>query len=197
MREGKKSWQWHYEEDHWMDVYLNDNGLSYYGTDYTCVSGGGYTGGFQTIKEFMENGGICDMPSEIENEIREFIQKSVPDLPNVKVIIENKAQPYNIFRIFAGMEDAATKFLGEKDDLNASPRICHFDGGMQPGTYSYGFAIQLMDEKGKVSHDNTVRGDVNFKLEKQDIEILIRIELNNGRLEWKSDVNKGKPASDK
>ena len=41
-----------------MDCYAGDNGLSYYGTDYTVISGGGYTGGFQTYKEFMENGNI-------------------------------------------------------------------------------------------------------------------------------------------
>ena len=54
-----KTWYWVLEEDsygpvHWIDCTIGKTGLSYYGTDYTHQSGGGYTGGFQTFNEFME-----------------------------------------------------------------------------------------------------------------------------------------------
>ena len=46
----KKKWQWDFVEDHWMDVVIGESGLEYIGTDWTCQSGGGYMGGFQTLQ---------------------------------------------------------------------------------------------------------------------------------------------------
>lgn len=68
-----RTWRWHYNPDHWMEVQLFDNGLRYIGTDWSVQSGGGYMGGFQSLGEFVRDGGIRGMPEAIEAEIRDAI----------------------------------------------------------------------------------------------------------------------------
>ena len=56
-----------------MSVIIGESGLEYVGTDWTCQSGGGYKGGFQTFDKFLENGPIQKMPRKIAKEVRKYI----------------------------------------------------------------------------------------------------------------------------
>lgn len=71
----ERKWTWHFEEDHWMDCVVNSVGVNYYGTDWTCQSGGGYFGGFQTYEEFLSEKPLQQMPVGIAKEIREHLEE--------------------------------------------------------------------------------------------------------------------------
>ena len=58
-----------------MEVDIGESGLEYSGTDWTCQSGGGYMGGFQTFDEFLNGRAIQKMPRKISKEVREHIKK--------------------------------------------------------------------------------------------------------------------------
>ena len=69
----KTEWNWDILPGHWIDLHLGDTGLSYMGTDWNCQSGGGYMAGAQSITEFLERGGIAEMPAAVAAQVRAAI----------------------------------------------------------------------------------------------------------------------------
>ena len=87
----KQEWKWYFNEDHWMDLVVDHTGMQYVGTDWTCQSGGGYFGGFQTFDEFLNNGPIQKMPKKLASEVREYIlshRKSGGSSLNLEYVLE-------------------------------------------------------------------------------------------------------------
>jgi len=68
------TWTWDLTPNHWIDLTLTETGLSYMGTDWDCQSGGGYMAGFQTIREFLDQGPLKEMPSDIAAAIRAVVE---------------------------------------------------------------------------------------------------------------------------
>jgi hypothetical protein len=62
-------WTWELEPDHAIEVTVGDAGLSYYGEDWTCQSGGGYFAGFQSFADFRRDGPLKGMPAAIAAEV--------------------------------------------------------------------------------------------------------------------------------
>lgn len=71
------SWEWERWPGHWMYVTLRDDGLTYMGSDRS-PSGGDYPAGTQSITDFLEGGGIADMPSDVAAGVRAAIAKRRP-----------------------------------------------------------------------------------------------------------------------
>ena len=52
----EREWKWFFESEHWIDLVVSPVGLNYYGTDWTCQSGGGYLGVFRRLRSFSTKG---------------------------------------------------------------------------------------------------------------------------------------------
>ena len=78
MADANKAWTWHLTPNHWIDLTLTRDGLSYMGTDWDCQSGGGYMAGFQSVQGFLEDGPLRNMPSAIEAEVRAALADREP-----------------------------------------------------------------------------------------------------------------------
>ncbi|MCB9561626.1 MAG: hypothetical protein H6708_14565 [Kofleriaceae bacterium] len=70
------AYHWDIVEDHWIDLEVSDAGLGYVGTDWTCLSGGGYTAGFQTLDGFLRDGPLprVHMPAEVADQVRADVE---------------------------------------------------------------------------------------------------------------------------
>ena len=122
MPDPTSTWTWHLTPNHWIDLSLGEMGLTYGGTDWDCQSGGGYMAGFQTLREFAEQGPINEMPPDVEAAVRAAIQ-GLTGLHRVVIRVAGE-EPDEIHMTFRGQ-----------------PQIKHntsvvFDGDLAPGTYT-------------------------------------------------------------
>lgn len=67
-------WQWEIVPGHSIEVTLSDAGLSYYGEDWTCQSGGGYFAGFQSFADFRRDGPLRGMPEATAADVGRAIE---------------------------------------------------------------------------------------------------------------------------
>ncbi|MCP4438985.1 MAG: hypothetical protein GY810_08590 [Aureispira sp.] len=102
-----KGWFWDLScEDDYMTVELTKNGLQYIGTDWTSLSGGEYSGGFQTYEKFIEIGGIQRMPKDIQEEILSYIQKHRgTNGSSLRLVLDNQADNVVLQQAFVNMND--------------------------------------------------------------------------------------------
>ena len=73
----KMELKWDIVEDHWIDLVVEGNDISYIGTDWTIQSGGGYMAGYQTADQFLKKGPIPhnEMPDEIKTKVISHLEK--------------------------------------------------------------------------------------------------------------------------
>ena len=64
--EFKRKWYLTEKDDHWIELEIDERGLTYKGCDWSIQSGGYYMAGFQTFDEFLNKGPLNNMPDEIE-----------------------------------------------------------------------------------------------------------------------------------
>ena len=117
----KAQWSWELGWRHWVELSLNDTGLTYVGHNYSCQSGGAYMAGFQSYREFEKKGPIRDMPSEVEAEVR-------------AAIAERTRGHHVVVRISGERPDEIhLEFNGESQIKRDTDVV--FDGDLAPGSY--------------------------------------------------------------
>ena len=123
-----------------MDVVLGESGLQYIGTDWTCQSGGGYMGGFQTYDEFLEKGPIQKMPKEIEAEIREYIEAyRIEGGATLTFTYINEVEGFALTDIFVHLDDNPIHIKR----VHRTERLTIFKGSIKPGDHVFSFVLIL------------------------------------------------------
>jgi hypothetical protein len=151
----EKKWQWDFVEDHWMDVVIGESGLEYIGTDWTCQSGGGYMGGFQTFDEFLKEGPIQKMPRKIAEEIREYIKKHrVEGGSTLKLVYSHDLDGFQLTGVFVHLDDVPIHIKR----VRKKGRVTIYNGSIKTGKheFSFVFVLQSKDDMEKVNGKVTV-----------------------------------------
>ncbi len=158
----EKKWTWDFVEDHWMDCIVNAKGLTYYGTDWTCQSGGGYFGGFQTFEEFLKYGSICKMPKKAYKEVSKYLKEHrKAGGSTLHLVYVHKVKGFHLKGVFVHLDDKPILVK------NVRPRakLSLFNGSIGFGEhiFSYVFVLVSKDGQKKVSGESkiTIKDGVN------------------------------------
>lgn len=152
----ERKWTWHFEEDHWMDLEVSSSGLSYFGTDWTCQSGGGYFGGFQTFEEFLSTKSLQKMPSEIRNEVKLYLlEHRKRGGAFLRLSCAHDVSGYQLVGVFVHLDDnpIQVKVVQNVDE------IVIYEGSISPGEhhFSYVLILESTESKKKVSGSFDIR----------------------------------------
>lgn len=82
MSDERERFEWRADDrEHYIMVEIGPLGLSWYGEDWTCLSGGGYTIGFQTVEQFLRDGPLdthdIPMPEQTREALRLRLERQV------------------------------------------------------------------------------------------------------------------------
>lgn len=171
----ERKWTWNFVEDHWMDCIVNSSGLTYYGTDWTCQSGGGYFGGFQTFEEFFSKRPIQKMPRKTAKEVREYLIKHRKGGGStLQLVYIHKIKGFKLTGVFVHLDDNPIHVKHVKPRA----KMILFDGSITPGkhTFSFVFILASKDDQKKITGE---------------IKITIKEGANQASLETTEDT-KGK-----
>lgn len=177
--EFKRKWYLTKEEDHWIDLEIDETGLTYIGCDWSVQSGGSYMAGFQTFDEFFKKGPINNMPKEIETIIKEFLnahrRKGGACLALNHI---NKLKDLVLWRAFINLNEKTIK-IATNDHMGDESEIVFYDGAILPGEHTISFLL-IFKEKGKIKESDPIwRVDgefpiiINSKLEQKKMIKLI------------------------
>ena len=136
----KRIWKWFFVRDHWMEVEIAESGLNYFGTDWTCQSGGGYFGGFQTFDEFLTNNPLQKMPNEIAKDVGDHIRKyRTEGGATLRLVYVQDVNGYQLLEVFVHLDDNPIhiKRVREKGEMLI------FDGSIKPGKHCFSFVFVL------------------------------------------------------
>ncbi len=142
----KRKWKWYFEEDHWMELEVDSSGLTYYGTDWTCQSGGGYFGGFQTFEEFLAIHSLQKMPSEIRAEVNDYLlqhRKIGGSFLKLRYILA--IPEFHLDGVFVHLDESPihVKNVENSDDITI------FEGSIAPGVHHFSFVFVLKSDESK------------------------------------------------
>ncbi|MGY5852445.1 MAG: hypothetical protein RTU92_02635 [Candidatus Thorarchaeota archaeon] len=154
----ERKWQWTFVEDHWMDLVIDEAGLTYIGTDWTCQSGGGYFGGFQTFEEFFKKGPIQKMPKKIAKEVSEYLKEYRKEGGSrLRLVYVHEVEGFLLTGVFVHFDDNPihVKSVKEKGEMLI------YDGSIVAGehTISFVFVLNSADDQEKVT------GEVKIKIQ--------------------------------
>ncbi len=173
-------WKWFFVADHWMEVAIVESGLNYFGTDWTCQSGGGYFGGLQTFDEVLTNHPLQKMPKEIANDIKEHIKKHRKEGgATLRLVYVNEVDDFQLSEAFVHLDDNPihVKRIKKKGEMLI------FDGSIKPGKhcFSFVFVLQSASDQKKIDGDVfvTVQQGANYAVVKtsQDDEGTLTTEI--------------------
>jgi hypothetical protein len=172
----KQKWQWFFVEDHWMDVIIGESGLEYVGTDYTCQSGGGYMGGFQTFDEFLNIGPIQKMPRKIAKEVREHIKKHrVEGGSTLKLVYSHEIDGFHLTEAFVHLDDVPIHIKR----VRKKGKMTIFNGSIKPGKHEFSFVFVLRSE----SDMKKIDGRITIKIQEgTNSEVLKTTQNDKGKI---------------
>ena len=154
----ERKWKWHFEEDHWMELEVDSSGLTYIGTDWTCQSGGGYFGGFQTFEEFLSTRSLQKMPKEIRNEVKEYLLKHRErGGAFLRLLYRHRIDDYQLTGVFVHLDDKPihVKIVSDMDEMVI------FDGSINPGQHQFSFVFIVESKRTKKKISGTFEMVVN------------------------------------
>ncbi|MHA1480137.1 MAG: hypothetical protein ACTSQZ_01770 [Candidatus Thorarchaeota archaeon] len=164
----EREWKWSFEGEHWMDLVVSPVGLNYYGTDWTCQSGGGYFGGFQTFEEFFKKGPIQEMPGKIAEEVGEHLK-------------EYRREGGSTLRLVYDHEVEGFLLTGVSVELNESPihikivqkegEMLLYEGSIAQGNHSFGYVFVLSNKDAL----RKVVGEVNINIQDGEGNLLTNL----------------------
>ncbi len=177
--EFKRKWYLTKEEDHWIDLEIDETGLRYIGCDWSIQSGGNYMAGFQTFDEFFKKGPINNMPKEIETIIKEFLNAHRRKGGACFVLNHiNKLNDLVLWRAFINLDEKTVK-IATIDHIGEESEIVFYDGAILPGEHTISFLL-IFKERGKIKESDPlwkVDGEfpiiIDSKLEQKKIIKLI------------------------
>ncbi|MHA2423516.1 MAG: hypothetical protein ACXAEF_01940 [Candidatus Thorarchaeota archaeon] len=150
----ERKWTWNFEEDHWMDCIVNSEGLTYYGTDWTCQSGGGYFGGFQTFEEFLTGRPLQKMPRKIVKEVKEYIvEYRKQGGATLQLVYVHDVDGFKLTGVFVHLDDRPIHVKRVK----AEGEMLIFDGSITQGEHSFSFMFVLNSKDDMKKIDGEVK----------------------------------------
>ncbi len=172
----EKSWRWHFEEDHWMDLNVGPSGLQYVGTDWTCQSGGGYFGGFQTFEEFLVSGPIQKMPEDIRKEVKGFVfENRRGGGSTLRLVYVPDVKGFHLNGVFVHLDDSPIHVM----EVEGKEEMVLYDGSISTGKHVFSFVFVLKSE----TNMKKVTDEVNLDINSGHNEIvLITKEIADGEL---------------
>ncbi|MHA1577459.1 MAG: hypothetical protein ACTSU3_08875, partial [Candidatus Thorarchaeota archaeon] len=133
----ERKWKWDFVEDHWMEVVIIESGLNYIGTDWTCQSGGGYFGGFQTFEEFLKDP-IQDMPKKIAKEIRQHIEEHRREGgATLRLDYVHEIDGFELAEVFVHLDDSPIHVKSVRNE----GKCVIYDGNIKTGEHSFSFVF--------------------------------------------------------
>ncbi|MHA1576545.1 MAG: hypothetical protein ACTSU3_04220 [Candidatus Thorarchaeota archaeon] len=145
-----------------MELEIGESGLEYSGTDWTCQSGGGYMGGFQTFDEFLNGRAIQKMPRKISKEVREHIKKyRIEGGSTLKLIYIHELDGYHISEVYVNLDDTPIHIKR----VRKKGRMTIYNGSINPGEHEFSFVFVLRSDSNMKKIDGkesiTVKAGVN------------------------------------
>ena len=164
--EFKCKWYLTDKEDHWIELEIDETGLTYKGCDWSIQSGGYYMAGFQTFDEFFNNGPINKMPKEIEIQIKEHLKTHRRE-GGASLILKhiNQLTSLVLWRAFINLDEKTIK-ITTIEQMGDVPEITFYDGAILPGEHIISF-ILLFKEKGKTKDSDPmwkVKGEIPISI---------------------------------
>jgi hypothetical protein len=152
-----RKWQWVFVEDHWMDLEVNEAGLNYVGTDWTCQSGGAYFGGFQTFEEFFEKGPIQKMPPKIAKEVRGHLKRHRKEGGSTLLLhYAHRFEGFLLTGVFVHLDGRPIRVKEVKE----SGKVLLYNGSISPGEHTVSFVFVLRSPEGQ----KKVEGEVAIEI---------------------------------
>jgi hypothetical protein len=167
----ENKWTWDFVEDHWMDCIVNSDGLTYYGTDWTCQSGGGYFGGFQTFEEFLTKRPIQKMPRKIAKEIREYIEEHRKQGGStLQLIYSYHIEGFKLTQVSFELDERPIHIKGIEEEGD----LMLYDGSILRGNHTFGFhfVFQSADEM------RIAKGEIKIKIKDGSNQAILKTTEN-------------------
>ena len=155
----KRKWQWFFVEDHWMDLEIDETGLTYYGTDWTCQSGGGYFGGFQSFEEFFKKGPIQEMPREIAKEVQDFLKAHRKEGRGSTLLLHyaHGFEGFMLTGVFVHLDGSPIHV----EEVRETGKILLYEGSIRPGEHKISFVFVLRSDESQ----KKVEGEVLINIQ--------------------------------
>jgi hypothetical protein len=172
----ERKWKWFFVEDHWMEVVIGESGLEYIGTDWTCQSGGGYMGGFQTFDEFLNKRPIQKMPVKIAKEVREYIEKyRVEGGLTLKLIYVHEIDGFQLSEVYVNLDDTPIHIKR----VQKKGRMTIYNGSIKTGKHEFSFVFVLRSENDMKKID----GKVSIKVKEGANSVILKtIKSDKGKI---------------
>lgn len=148
----ERRWQWFFVEDHWMEAVIVESGINYIGTDWTCQSGGGYFGGFQTFEEFLKRP-IQKMPKKIAKEVREHIKEHrIEGGATLRLVYDHEIDDFQLAEVFVHLDDNPIHVKR----VQKKGKCLIYDGSIKAGEHRFSFVFVLRSTSAQKKIDGEV-----------------------------------------
>jgi len=151
--EFEEKWYLTEKEDHWIELELDESGLTYKGCDWSIQSGGYYMAGFQTFDEFFKNGPINKMPKEIVTKVRMHLEVH-RRTGGAGLLLKhiNELDDLVLWRAFINLDEKTIK-ITTIEQMGATPEMTFYDGAILPGEHTISF-ILIFKEREKIKESD-------------------------------------------
>lgn len=187
IRKFSRKWYLNEEQSHWIDLEVDESGLTYIGTDWSIQSGGGYIAGFQTFEEFFKKGPLNDMPRKIVEDLEQYLimhrRKGgtwliLNHINNLKDIV--------LWRTFIHLDDKPIK-ISSIEEMGTQQEIIFYDGYIPSGKHEISF-ILIFKDKDRIEEEDPfwkVEGEFTFLIEEYKKK---KIRIITSRDEFKKTI---------
>ncbi len=168
----ERRWKWFFVEDHWMEVVLGESGLEYIGTDWTCQSGGGYSGGFQTYDGFLNRHPLQKMPRKITKEVRDYIKEHrVEGGSTLQFYYVHEIDGLQLSEVFVNLDDKP--ILIKK--VQKKGKMTIYNGSIKTGIHQFSFVFVLRSDSAMKKID----GKVSVKVQEGANSVVLKTTKND------------------
>lgn len=175
----ERKWTWFFEENHWMELVVSPSGMNYYGTDWTCQSGGGYFGGFQTFEDFFVKGSIQKMPRKIAKEVREYLKEHrSKGGATLRLVYAHEIEGFQLSGVFVHLDGSPIHIK----EVKAQEEMLLYDGSITLGDHCFSFVFILRSADAM----KKVNGEIQIQIQVgENHAVLKTIEDDKGNLRTK------------
>jgi hypothetical protein len=177
----EEKWYLSEKDDHWIELKIDERGLTYVGCDYGCQSGGYYMAGFQTFDEFFNKGSIKDMPIEIETKIKEYLEAHRRE-GGARLVLKhfNQLKDLVLWRAFINLDEKTIK-ITTIEQIGEASEITFYDGAILTGEHTISFLL-IFKERGKVKESDPlwrIDGEIPISIDpKLEPKTVIKLTTN-------------------
>ena len=131
-----------------MEAHIKSSGITYIGTDWTCQSGGGYFGGFQTFDEFLCDGPIQKMPEHVAAEIRSYLETHrVPGGAKLLLLHLNSLDGFVLQGVYVHLDDKPL-IVSTDEILAHKQEVTLFEGSIGIGDHHISLLLVFRPKAG-------------------------------------------------